>query len=121
MVERTCRRCGCRLAADHAEDQWCTPCLRLRRGYNPRKDPFFLDEVLHCLVLYAPERVELFRVMGLQAEDRQALKDAVRVLRRRGFDIRSEPGSPGYRFVGVVEISHSFPTESVECARIQPP
>lgn len=107
MGERRCRRCGCRLASDHQDDDWCTPCLASRRDYDPRRDPFFLDEVLHYLVLSSPQRIELYKAMGLQPEHRQMLKDAVRVLRRQGFDIRAEPRSPGYRFVGIVEISHT--------------
>jgi len=117
MGERRCRRCGCRLASDHQGDDWCTPCLASRRDYDPRRDPFFLDEVLHYLVLSAPQRIELYKAMGLQPEHRQMLKDAVRVLRRRGFDIRAEPRSRGYKFMGVVEISHT--TSGPGCGRIQ--
>ena len=106
MRERRCRRCGCRLASDHQDDEWCTPCLASRRDYNPKTDPFFLDEVLHYLVLFSPQRVELYKAMGLRPEDRQLIKDAVWKLRRRGFDIRAEPRARGYRFCGVVEISH---------------
>ena len=117
-MKPSCRRCGCRLASDHTGEEWCTPCLRRRREYDPRADPFFLDEVLHCLVLYAPQRVELYKVMGLKPEHRQLLKDAVWKLRRRGFDIRAEPRTPGYKFMGVVEISHTFAAESREEAKI---
>jgi hypothetical protein len=119
VVGKSCRRCGCRLASDHGGEEWCTPCLASRRDYDPRNDPFFLDEVLHYLVLYAPERVELFKVMGLRPEHRQLLKNAVWKLRRRGFDIRAVPRSPGYRFMGMVEISHVCTTDERECGRIQ--
>jgi len=115
--ERRCRRCGCRLATDHGQDEWCTPCLASRRDYDPRADPFFLDEVLHYLILFSPQRIELYKVMGLLPEHRQLLKDAVWKLRRRGFDIRAEARTPGYRFMGVVEISHT--TSRPGCGRVQ--
>lgn len=107
MTQKCCRRCGCRLASDHSGDEWCTPCLASRRDYDPKNDPFFLDEVLHYLVLFSPQRIELYKVMGLRVEDRQLIKDAVWKLRRRGFDIRAEARSRGYRYMGVVEISHT--------------
>jgi len=115
MEGRRCRRCGCLLASDHQDDEWCTPCLHTRRDYDPKNDPFFLDEVLHYLVLYSPERIELFKVMGLRPEHRQLLKNAVIKLRRRGFDIRAVPRCPGYRYAGVIEITHCDTSEGAHC------
>lgn len=73
--------------------------------------------MLHYLILFSPQRIELYKVMGLLPEHRQLLKDAVWKLRRRGFDIRAEARTPGYRFMGVVEISHT--TSRPGCGRVQ--
>jgi len=120
MAGRRCRQCGCRLASDHLDDEWCTPCLLSRRDYDPRNDPFFLDEVLHYLILFSPERLDLIRVMGLQPEHRELVKKAIVQLRTLGFDIRAEQRLRGYRYAGVAEVSRIRPTASQKRRRIQP-
>lgn len=103
MGERRCRRCGSRLASDHQDDEWCSPCLLTRRGYRPRDDPHFAEAVLALLCSHPHELIDVVPALGLDCDDRKAVVDAVRSLRRKGHVITSTDRTPGYCYMGFVE------------------
>lgn len=105
MEGRRCRRCGGLLASDHQDDEWCSPCLETRRGYDPRYDPFFLDRLLYCLIESAPERVEPIKALGMRPEHRGAVRDAIRTLRRQGHAITASERFAGYRYSGEIRLT----------------
>jgi hypothetical protein len=102
-----CRRCGCRLASDHSEEEWCSPCLRSRRDYEPREDPAFRNLVLLCLSERPGETIDPLRAMGLHDDHRGAVKDAVRALRRQGHVIVATERVAGYKWLGHTPIGHT--------------
>lgn len=105
---RACRRCGSLLAKDHQDDEWCTPCLDLRRYYDPRRDPHFLLALLHVLMARPGEKVEPLKELGLEPEYGRVVKAGVRTLRRQGWDIHSAgERCTGYRFMGEVTITRT--------------
>lgn len=111
MNRKRCSRCGAFLATDHLEDALCTPCLRSKRDYDPRRDPYFLDALLVLLAERPYERVDPVRAMGLLPEHRRVVRDAVRTLRRRGFVIEGRPRCVGYKYLGFVEVLRMTPTD----------
>jgi hypothetical protein len=102
---RYCRRCGCLLSRDHTDAEWCSPCLKANRHYDPAEDPFFLFKLIACLAERAPERVEPLKALGIHPEYRIVVKDAVRSLRRQGFIITATERTPGYHYIGHVRIT----------------
>ena len=101
-----CRRCGARLASDHLGDEWCSPCLRARRDYDPKEDPAFLSALLFVLCESQGQVVEPLKVLGLGAEHRLTVKAGVRALRCRGHVIRGTARATGYVYVGYVPKGH---------------
>ena len=100
-----CRRCGARLASDHQDDDWCSPCLLSRRSYDPRSDPAFLTDLLLVLTT-ATGPVEPLKALGIGYEHRQLVRDGIRTLRRRGHVIRATERTAGYVYVGYVPRGH---------------
>lgn len=98
---RRCRRCGALLAADHDFDEWCSPCLRRGRDYDPRDDPQFLDKLLWCLASAPATTVRPLQALGIAYEHREIVKEGIRALRRRGCIIEARPRQPGYRYMGM--------------------
>jgi len=105
-----CRRCGARLASDHQDEEFCSPCVRWkrdhepvprwRRPYRPRRDVRFLEKLLGVLRRHEGEAVEILSEMRIEAEDRQFVKDGVKRLRRQGYIIAATERVPGYTFLG---------------------
>jgi hypothetical protein len=107
VAVKVCRLCGCRLASDRAEDdELCSPCIRSRRNYDPRKDPLFLDKLLDCLLGEFGKRVEPLKALGLAPEYRGTVKDGIRTLRRLGFIITATERCSGYHYLGYVETTY---------------
>lgn len=91
-----CRRCGARLASDHLDEEWCSPCLRANRDYDPRQDPWFLNRLLSVLAEAPGRTVEPLKALGIGYEHRQVVKDGIKALRRRGHVIRATERAAGY-------------------------
>ena len=103
MVVRSCRRCGSRLAGDN-ENEWCSPCLALRRDYDPRTDPHFIVALLWCLKERPGERVDPVKALGIKSEYGRTVKHGIRTLRQQGFVIQAAgERCTGYKFMGFVE------------------
>ena len=114
-VVRLCHRCGVRLARDHTEDDLCSPCLRSVRDYDPRTDPLLLCRLYQIFSRRPNETIDLVKAMGVSAEHRRLVRDAVRTLRRHGFVIITPtPRKPGYRYTGYVETRRIGPCSSEE-------
>lgn len=96
---RRCRRCGALLASDH-DDAYCSPCMGRNRGYDPTADPAFVGRLLLLLYSRRGQVVEPLKELGIAYEYRSQVKDGIRTLRRRGFQITACERSPGYVFVG---------------------
>ncbi len=105
---RRCLNCGAPLARDHSGDEWCSPCLRANRRYDPREDPYFLERLLECLCAAGPGiTVRPLAALGLGYEYRDFVKTQIRLLRRRGYDIRAVEREAGYRYCGVVMVAQT--------------
>jgi len=103
---RHCRRCGSRLARDHEDDEWCTPCLELRRIYDPTIDPHFVLALLAVLQAAEGQRVEPLKALGLEPRYGRFVRSQIRALRRLGYDIHScGERCTGYRYAGRAVVS----------------
>lgn len=60
----------------------------------------FLDKLLRLFMRHQGVPVEILKEMGIEAEDRQFVKDSVKRLRRQGYVIVATERVAGYTFLG---------------------
>ena len=82
---RHCVICGAELRGDHCSGELVCDC-HPHAGYNPRCDARLDERVLVLLYRAYPEPLNLLRALG--TDDRNATREAVNRLRRRGVTIR---------------------------------
>jgi len=107
-----CQRCGARLASDHLDEEFCSPCQRwkrdheplpaCRRPYHPRSgsDVRLLRRLLRLFKRHQGVPLDVLNELCIGPEDRQYVKDAVKALRRQGYVIVARERVAGYTFLG---------------------
>lgn len=94
-VQWRCRRCGCEIAGDHADDLFCSPCQRELNGYDPRHDPDLEAKLLDLLRARRGREVDVYRALGIDGADqahRNCVAARIRRLRRHGHLITGRGG-----------------------------
>lgn len=85
-----CRRCGTRLANDHASDRFCSACQHALSSYKPQHNPAFADTLLALLLANPGKPISVYRELGIECCGLPAWRCVqvhVRRFRRRGHRI----------------------------------